>query len=275
MPKRVWPKGKGTSVGLARGRQGGQSVVELALTFPILLLFFVGLIEVGLILHSYMVLVNANREAARYAGRAQEFESEEGEDITNEVIAYRAIRSASSLDLNMARDGGNFSVFIHRFQIDTGQAGDDSDNDIRINGVPSQIDCPAPCIHTCAEWFDNYVYTSTVWYTGTETTALGETRFSAVDPLGKCRQLYDDNEVFNEDMATYEAAIERQTPPIGEDDGIYETSVLEVVIIELFYDHPQVLKLPFFTVLIPDPIALHCDTQMRLTGVGRQKGVTE
>lgn len=267
MPRILWRKGKGTSVGLARGRQGGQSVVELALTFPILLLFFVGLVEVGLVLRSYMVLVNANREAARYAGRAQEFQNEEGEDVTDEVIAYRAMRSASSLDLNMARDGGNFTVFIHRFQIDTGQPGDDSaDNDIRINGVPSKIDCPAPCIHTCMEWFD--VYTATVWYTGTETTALGETRLSSVDFEVKCHQLEEANEEFNEDMATREA-------DIGEDDGIYETSVLEVVIIELFYDHPQVLKLPFFTVLIPDPIALHCDTQMRLTGVGRQRGVTE
>ena len=78
MPKRVWPKGKGTSVGLARRRQGGQSVVELALTFPILLLFFVGLVEVGLILRSYMVLVNANRESGPHCGRAQNLKKQDG-----------------------------------------------------------------------------------------------------------------------------------------------------------------------------------------------------
>ena len=82
MPKRVWPKGKGTSVGLARRRQGGQSVVELALTFPILLLFFVGLVEVGLVLRSYMVLVNANREAGPQKGPEPKLKKQKGDKKT-------------------------------------------------------------------------------------------------------------------------------------------------------------------------------------------------
>ncbi len=271
MLKNLWRKGK--NIRLALDRQTGQSLVELAIALPILLLLFVSLMEVGLMLRSYMVLVNANREAARYAGRAVEFQNTEGEDVTNIYIAGRAIMSAESLKPNMAEEGGNFTIFIHRIQIDTGQPGSDADNDIRLNRVPTMPDDPehpTDYRHTCTEWFTTHTYTQTVYITGTLVTALGEPRVSLVDPQSKCQQLFDDNESFNLDMATLEAGIERQTPPIGEDDGVYETSVLEVVIIETFYDHPQALKLPFFTVFIPDPLEMHCETQMRLTGVGRQ-----
>lgn len=273
MLKRQWRRGKEGNCRPARDSRGGQSLVELAIAFPILLLLFVGLMEVGLLLRSYLVLVNANREAARYAGRAQEFEDAEGEDVTNAVIAYRAIDSAASLRPNLAVDGGNFTVFIHRFLIDTGQPGDTSDDDIRIGlpAVPSRGDCPAPCVHDCATWFTTYNYEHTFYYTGTITTTLGQVRASGVDPQAKCNQLFNDNEDFNEEMATHEAAIEQQTPPVGVDDGIYETSFLELVIVELFYDHSQALQLPIFTAFVPDPIELRTATEMRITGTGRQK----
>lgn len=47
----------------------GQALVESAIIFPILVLFFLGVLEVGWALRSYLALANANREAARYAAR--------------------------------------------------------------------------------------------------------------------------------------------------------------------------------------------------------------
>ena len=47
-------------------RARGQSLVELALTLPVLLLFLVGVLDLGRVYFSHMTLVNASREGARY-----------------------------------------------------------------------------------------------------------------------------------------------------------------------------------------------------------------
>jgi len=51
-----------------RPRRGvGQSLVETALLFPVLLIIFSGLVEVGFWLASYLVVVDAARNAARFS----------------------------------------------------------------------------------------------------------------------------------------------------------------------------------------------------------------
>lgn len=47
----------------------GQSFVELVLILPILLVLMLGLIEIGAILHDYLVLMNDTREIGRLAAR--------------------------------------------------------------------------------------------------------------------------------------------------------------------------------------------------------------
>lgn len=49
---------------LLDGRRG-QALVELALVLPLLLLIVMGSLEMGRILHSYLVLTSATREGAR------------------------------------------------------------------------------------------------------------------------------------------------------------------------------------------------------------------
>jgi hypothetical protein len=49
------------------GRDRGQSMVEMALTLPVLLLIMAGTLEVGWYYNTYLTLVDATREAARYA----------------------------------------------------------------------------------------------------------------------------------------------------------------------------------------------------------------
>ncbi|MBN1937842.1 MAG: pilus assembly protein [Anaerolineae bacterium] len=63
-------------------RERGQSLVELALILPVLILLFLGLIELGLALRAYLVVVNANREAARFAARG----TNPDEDVARRVI---------------------------------------------------------------------------------------------------------------------------------------------------------------------------------------------
>lgn len=51
----------------AENSKRGQSLVELALVFPFMLLLLAGLIEVGHYINTYLTLLDASREAARYA----------------------------------------------------------------------------------------------------------------------------------------------------------------------------------------------------------------
>jgi Flp pilus assembly protein TadG len=46
--------------------QEGQSITELALFFPVLLLIMVGMLDLGRAFHVYTTVVNAAREGARY-----------------------------------------------------------------------------------------------------------------------------------------------------------------------------------------------------------------
>lgn len=48
-------------------KEKGQSVVETAIILPVLLLILTGIIDFGMLLSDYMLIVNASREGARYA----------------------------------------------------------------------------------------------------------------------------------------------------------------------------------------------------------------
>ena len=45
----------------------GQSLVEMAIITPILILLFLGVFEVGWALRGYLVLANVNRETVRFS----------------------------------------------------------------------------------------------------------------------------------------------------------------------------------------------------------------
>lgn len=55
------------SVRRRRRASRGQSMVEMALTFPVLLLLLAGAVEIGMYYNTYLNLMDAAREAARYS----------------------------------------------------------------------------------------------------------------------------------------------------------------------------------------------------------------
>jgi Flp pilus assembly protein TadG len=60
-----------------KDKDRGQSLIEIAIILPILLLLLLGVVEVGMGLRNYLIVVNANREGARFAahGRYDDDES--------------------------------------------------------------------------------------------------------------------------------------------------------------------------------------------------------
>ncbi len=65
------------------GREGGQSLAEMAIIMPVLTLVLVGLLDMGRVVYTYTVIVNAAREAA-LVGAVSEHTSTE---IQNVAIA--------------------------------------------------------------------------------------------------------------------------------------------------------------------------------------------
>lgn len=51
----------------------GQSIVELAIVLPILLIILMGIFEFGRVMNAYMVITNASREGARLASVGESY----------------------------------------------------------------------------------------------------------------------------------------------------------------------------------------------------------
>ena len=80
--------------------QQGQGLTELAVITPILLLFFLGLVEVGGALHSYSAVTSGAREGARYGIRHSGVRGgDESADIDYESIVYWTRSVADSLPI--------------------------------------------------------------------------------------------------------------------------------------------------------------------------------
>ncbi|OQY26158.1 MAG: hypothetical protein B6I34_00345 [Anaerolineaceae bacterium 4572_32.1] len=238
-----------------KNQSKGQSLVELAITFPILLMFLVGIIEVGWALHSYLVIVNANREGARFAARGQEF-YENNENITDRIIAERVWASmAQQVEVTqtdddppeLIEDEGNLTIFVHHLYIATEDPSIDVDNVFSINGASAESTCSAAAATAIAEGKQSFRL-------GAITNRHGVSQTSKLDLGAYCEVLKEKNNYFNEQKDALYTDINL---PYGVD---------EVVVIETIYQHEMALKVPFFTAIIPDPIPMSINTQMRITG---------
>ena len=184
----------------------GQSLVELTLALPVLLILFLGLIELAMALRAYLVLVNANREAARFASRGT---------FTDEQIAERALISFSGqLPVNTVGPASNTGIIVTRFHVS---------------------DDP-----TAAATFETPIYaTGTLTYT------------SKISPELYAIRLKNRNDDFNADLvASHPDAVR---------------SVHDVVFVEVFYYHHQVLRATIVEWIFPEPIVLYSRTMMRVT----------
>ncbi len=125
----------------SREKEGGQNFVELALTLPIIMVLFFGMIEIGFALHSYMVVANATREGARFGGRGVNIPLS---DITS--IVETGLSNSISVDLY----GADANTTIIVTQIDIDEDGTYIIYDSRVHGdlaVVSEICEPMdkPC----------------------------------------------------------------------------------------------------------------------------------
>jgi hypothetical protein len=211
-----------------RGNKG-QSLVEFALALPVLLIMFAGLVEVGAALRNYLVLVNANREGTRFAARGRWFD-------TDEEINYIFDRVVAAAGTER-RDGEPVPFLRPK---DFGELETNTTMALYYIEVPDQIDDTGGSVVE-----PTVVYGP--WYTGT--LHYGDSRVNATAEAENAREV---NYNFNR-----EYFVDQKLLDIPSEDNF--------VIIETWYEHEQLLKLPIFTELLPEKFTLYARTKMRVT----------
>jgi Flp pilus assembly protein TadG len=82
----------------SRHNERGQSLVEVALTLPLLVLLFVGLVEVAFFARTYLVLLEATREGARVGARgAANFDNSEILTLVQQDLSREGLTVATGL----------------------------------------------------------------------------------------------------------------------------------------------------------------------------------
>ncbi len=88
-------------------RDHGQSLVEVALTLPLLFLILFGTIDLGRAYFAYVTITNASREGARY-GMTDSTSSTYSSDITQRAVnATDGVIGASNVDVKCASPGSD------------------------------------------------------------------------------------------------------------------------------------------------------------------------
>ena len=96
----------------------GQSMVELTLVLPFLLLFAVGLVEIGFTMFDYLRLANANREAVRLASRGPRYDDDA---VIDRVVASGGmVGSEGGLSEPFLDPDDNLCVIVTRIPAEDG-----------------------------------------------------------------------------------------------------------------------------------------------------------
>jgi hypothetical protein len=188
-----------------RARLRGQSLVETAFLLPILLILLSGLLEFGFMLNQYMTVLDAERNAARFAvdGSYDHTDADPNCATTRDFYRQTAClllqelsQEQPAITLNPATD----DIVISAFAMTTG---------------------------------------------GT---------LSARFPSSNGWSYYG-----NDNSTISDATLASKFDASADNDGY--------VLVEVFYTYHQILRLPWITPFVPDPVLLHIYTIMPLASV--------
>ena len=191
----------------SRQKTKGQSLVELTLTLPVLLILLSGLTEFGFMLNYYLSLVDASREVARTFSNF--------DPIDNDTTPTRD-EAAEFYD-------GASAAVISALEPQVAQ---DTSRKIIMDATRDEIIVSAYSI-----------------YRGAATL---------LDAPGGGEYHWTNNETSRLPVAEVSSRLTGSAPNTG------------VIVVEIFYNYHQVLKLPWLAML-PDPFLLHAYTIMPLS----------
>ena len=260
----------------------GQSLVEMAVTAPLLLLMFLGVFEVGWALRGYMVLVNANREATRLAVKTGTLnfstKTRPISDPVGALVGYNQVLSHTYGVLSYRGDiaitdsaqrptlplrflpesgGGNATMIISHLVASTRNPCldiNDCDCSSTDPADPRWDDSDDLLLGPGSPGFDYYQQsygpTQTVRSVFGRPTVVDYS--SRIDFEEKLLELKTRNNQLN-------CALLKSNPAAD-----VKNSDNNSIIIEFFYDQPQLLGVPIISNGITDPIPLYTHTAMRI-----------
>lgn len=104
-----------------RGTGEGQSLVELALLLPVLLLILAAALDLGRAFQAHIVVINAAREGARYASLYPDDPQAIRNQVINEAAASNIDLSSSAVVIEIGAPGEPVTVTVtYQFQPITG-----------------------------------------------------------------------------------------------------------------------------------------------------------
>lgn len=262
---RIWRRGSHWL--LARRSTRGQSLVEIAIVAPLLILMFIGVLEVGWALRGYLVLINVDREATRFAARGNYLNFSEPDigDVGYQYVLTHSMDSlADQLPLDFISDNPNATMIITHLEIDTGypcdnnQAGNPPCNDSCTN---PPCDCTAPDKREPVYTADDRIILPPPALVGYSEAVSVSNTFRAEYGIGEPAHVTRIDDALWEELREQNNVINCQL--MAKDPDI-SPSANSVVIVEIFYDQPQLLGVPLISNRFSDPIPMYVNTMMRI-----------
>jgi len=242
--------------------QRGQSLVEMAIAAPVLIIFLLGIFEVGSAVRNYLTLVNVNREITRFAVRPGylDFSSQASvAESYNSVMEWATNAVSAQLDLDFTNTGdvnntGNTTLIISHLVVDTGQPCTQEAIDHGDCDCDAFVDNPASMIP--------YTYTmdDLILHPGMGGQAYQTQTFGPPETVTGVKETHLDYDAMVDELA---AQNNKFNCEIIKKEGI--PSANNVIVTELFYDQPQMFGFPFISNPYTDPVPLYTHTSMRLT----------
>lgn len=253
--KRKWPVERVKQIRIPGTK--GQSLVEMAIISPLLILLLIGVLEVGYAIRSYVVLVNADREATRFAARGMYLDFSQTEQNAvgySRVLSHTLDSIAEQLPFDVTSDERNGTLIVSHYVVDTGKPCEDppcnDDCDFDRHNRNGGCDCSAPDRRE-----DDYTLDDFIFHPGVEgyeyfTAFYGIPRETRINYEELVAELKEQNDAFNCALN-----VRDQTAPWSVNSGI---------IVETYYTQYQLLGVPIISNYLTDPYELYAHTVMRL-----------
>lgn len=243
-----------------RRRRAGQSLVEIALALPVLLIMLTGMLEFGFALNQYLNALDAAREGARFASDGDPLLRDAATPLPPPALdcattdfyvqaACVALETMAPVPLDPTRD----DVVISVFRVLAGQVvgrwpGCAPDN---------PDDCPRdpPVMpETRGEW---HLFGSgnpcTNGLDDDDDGAIDDGCVNPGDAIGAPEPSCD----VDTDITCHPSRFTIEDVEARIDPDAPNTAVM---LVEVFYNYDQLLKLPWITAFVPDPLPMHTYT---------------
>jgi hypothetical protein len=250
--------------------KAGQSMVETAIAMPLLILMFLGVLEVGWALRGYLVLANVNRESVRFAVKTGTLDFSQTDPVAigyGFVMSHTMASLANQLDLHFDGPETNATMILSHFVIDTGLPCATFSGGTYV--FDTNCDCttgiPADPDGDGTPWFsldDLVIHPATPGYAHyAQTYGISDTtRLSDGDYAVEAEKLKLENNRLNCVVLKTGVAAEMTSN--------------NLIVAEVFHKQPQLLGAPLVSNPLTDPIPLYSHTAMRIA-VSRDAETTD